>query len=63
MGMLTQIDNACTITGQLRAQIAAKDAEIARLRKALLTCATIPHMGQYTGSQVNAAIEESKPWE
>jgi chromosome segregation ATPase len=49
--------------GRLQAQIAAKDAEIARLRKALLTCATIPHMGQYTGSQVNAAIEESKPWE
>jgi hypothetical protein len=38
------------------------EAEIARLQAALLKCATIPHMGQYTGSQVNAAIEESKPW-
>jgi len=37
-------------------------AEIARLQKALLKCAAIPHMGQYTGSQVKAAIEESKPW-
>jgi chromosome segregation ATPase len=46
----------------LKAQIAAKDAEIARLQKALLKCAAIPHMGQYTGSQVRAAIEESKPW-
>jgi hypothetical protein len=36
--------------------------EIARLQKALLKCAAIPHMGQYTGSQVRAAIEESKPW-
>jgi hypothetical protein len=36
--------------------------EIARLQKALLTCAAIPHMGQYTGSRVKAAIEESKPW-
>jgi hypothetical protein len=37
-------------------------AEIARLQAALLKCATIPHMGQYTGSRVNAAIAESKPW-
>jgi hypothetical protein len=47
---------------ELQVQIAAKDAELARLQKALLTCAAIPHMGQYTGSQVRAAIEESKPW-
>jgi septal ring factor EnvC (AmiA/AmiB activator) len=47
---------------EARAQIAAKDAEIARLQQALLTCAAIPHMGQYTGSQVKAAIEASRPW-
>lgn len=37
-------------------------AEIARLQKALTDIAAIPHMGQYTGSRVNAAIETSKPW-
>jgi hypothetical protein len=44
------------------AQLRDAKAEIARLQKALLKCAAIPHMGQYTGSQVRAAIEESKPW-
>jgi hypothetical protein len=43
-------------------ELAEARAEIARLQKALEQCAAIPHMGQYTGSQVRAAIDESKPW-
>jgi hypothetical protein len=43
-------------------ELADAKAEIARLQAALLKCATIPHMGQYTGSRVNAAITESMPW-
>jgi hypothetical protein len=44
------------------AQYQRLEEEIARLQAALKTCAAIPHMGQYTGSRVNAAIEASKPW-